>query len=32
VDTEGVVGPGAHFGRAGFVAGNKICIIINQYF
>jgi len=32
VDTEGVVGPVAHFGPAGFEAGNKTRIIINEYF
>jgi len=32
VDAEGAIGPVAHNGRARFVAGNKMCIIINEYF
>ena len=32
MDTRGAIGPVAHFGHAGLVAGNKMCIIMSEYF
>ena len=30
MDAEGAIGPIAHFGHAGLVAGNMMCIVIKN--